>query len=352
MELVYRRIEYWIEGDWKQQQTLNKAPLDWSKLWKKTLKHTLFFAVAFIIGNTFLAYLIGSDRLVRMITDPVADHRGSLLALLGFSGVFYGVFAFMREQVCTTICPYVRLQGVLLDRHSTVIAYDHMRGEPRGLFRKGEDRGGAGKGDCIDCKACVHVCPTGIDIRNGTQLECVNCTACIDACDHMMTSVGLPTGLIRYASEREIADGKPWRFTTRMKAYTAVLTALVVVLLALILTRSDVEATVLRTPGTLFQKQDDGRISNLFNYKVVNKTTHDLSIHFKLIDVDGEVKVVGKELMLPKAELIEGEFFIALPPSEIQGYSTLVTVGVYSGDHLLDEVRASFVGPMTNRRRT
>lgn len=346
MELVYRRIEYAIEGDWKQQQSLNKGPWNTERLVKKTTKHFLFFAVAFIIGNTFLAYLIGSDRLIDLITVSPKAHWSGFVAILVFSGVFYAVFAFMREQVCTTICPYGRLQGVLLDRHSTVIAYDHVRGEPRGLFRKGEDRSTSGKGDCIDCKACVHVCPTGIDIRNGTQLECVNCTACIDACDHMMTSVGLPTGLIRFASEREIADRKPWRYTTRMKAYTIALAALVGVLLLLILTRTDVEATVLRTPGTLFQKQPDGRVSNIYAYKVVNKTSRDMPIRFELEGSKGEVRIVGREPLLHEAELIEGELFIVLPPEEIKSYSTLLTIGVFAGDKQVDELQTSFVGPI------
>lgn len=346
MELVYRRIEYAIEGDWKQQQALNKGPWNGERILKKTVKHFLFFAVAFFIGNTFLAYLIGSDRLLDLITVSPRAHWAGFVAMLGFSGIFYGVFAFMREQVCTTICPYGRLQGVLLDRHSTVIAYDHVRGETRSHFRKGEDRRAVGKGDCIDCKACVHVCPTGIDIRNGTQLECVNCTACIDACDHMMTSVGLPTGLIRFASEREIADAKPWRFTTRMKGYSAVLIALVGVLLTLILNRTDVEATVLRTPGTLFQKQQDGRVSNIYAYKVVNKTSRDMPIRFELENSQGEVQVVGKSLDLHKADLIEGELFIILPPQEIKSYSTLLTMKVMAGDKQVDELQTSFVGPI------
>jgi cytochrome c oxidase accessory protein FixG len=200
MEQVFRRIEYAIEGDWKQQQALNKGPYHHDKMGKKTVKHVLFFAISFLIGNTFLAYIIGSDELLRIVRADAAA-LGGLLAMGVFSGVFYGNFAFFREQACTTVCPYGRLQGVLLDRKSIVIAYDHVRGEARGCSARAKIASEVGKGDCIDCSACVHVCPTGIDIRNGTQLECVNCTACIDACDHMMTSVGLPTGLIRYASE-------------------------------------------------------------------------------------------------------------------------------------------------------
>ena len=349
MELVYRRIEYWIEGDWKDQMALNKGPWTWTRLGKKALKHALFFAIAFVIGNTFLAYLVGSDQLIHIITEPMGQHVGGFRAMIGFSLAFYGVFAFLREQVCTTVCPYGRLQGVLLDRSSMVIAYDHVRGEQRAKFRKGEERSTAGKGDCIDCKACVNVCPTGIDIRNGTQLECVNCTACIDACDHMMDSVGLPRGLVRYASESGIAEKKPFRFTTRMKAYSAVLTLLIGVIVALLVTRTDVETTVLRNPGTLFQKQDDGRISNLYQFKVVNKTSRDMPIHFVLLDAKGEVKLVGKELDLQKAQLMEGEMFIILDPGQMSGYNTEVTVGVFTGEKLLEKVRTSFIGPMAKR---
>lgn len=346
MELVYRRIEYWIEGDWKQQQALNRRAMDMDKLMRKAAKHVLFFLVAFVIGNTFLGYIIGSERLIQIVTEPPGQHLGGLAAMFGFSLVFYGVFAFLREQVCTTVCPYGRLQGVLLDRQSVVIAYDRVRGEQRAHFRKGEDRGSVGKGDCIDCKACVHVCPTGIDIRNGTQLECVNCTACIDACDHMMGAVGLPKGLIRYASESEIAERKPFRWTTRMKAYSAVLVVLIGVILTLIVLRSDVETTVLRTPGMLYQSRPDGRISNLYNYKVVNKTSRDMPIRFVLENVKGSIELVGKEIGLQPAALTQGSLFIILDPSAMSGMKTKVNIGVYANDRLLEEVSTTFVGPI------
>ncbi|MBL7950352.1 MAG: cytochrome c oxidase accessory protein CcoG [Flavobacteriales bacterium] len=349
MEQVFRRIEYAIEGDWKQQQALNKAPYSNEKVLKKTTKHVLFFIISFLISNTFLAYIIGSDELLRIMREPAAQHAGGLIAMVGFSGVFYGNFAFFREQACTTVCPYGRLQGVLLDRKSIVIAYDHVRGEARGLFRKGEERGEVGKGDCIDCKACVHVCPTGIDIRNGTQLECVNCTACIDACDHMMTNVGLPTGLIRYASEAEVADKQPFKFDLRMKAYTGVLGAIVGVLVTLIALRSDTDSTLLRTPGMLFQERPDGRISNLYALKTVNKTQHDLTLRLELIDRQGEVQLVGKALNAEAGQLAQGELFIILSKDQLDGMKTKLVVGVYSGDRLLEKVKTSFVGPITAR---
>ncbi len=351
MEMVFRRIEYAIEGDWKQQQALNKGPMTNTKIGKKTLKHAIFFTISFLIGNLFLMYIIGSDSVIRIVREPMSHHWGGLLAMGVFSGVFYGNFAFFREQACTTVCPYGRLQGVLLDRKSIVIAYDRVRGEVRSLFRKGEDRAAVDKGDCIDCHACVHVCPTGIDIRNGTQLECVNCTACIDACDHMMTSVGLPTGLIRYASEEEITDKRPFRFNARMKAYSVVLLVLVGALTTLILMRTDTETTILRTPGMLYQTREDGRISNLYAIKTVNKTPYDLPLRLELMNVEGEVELIGRTLDLKGGELGRGEAFIILDKDQLNGMKTKVVVGIYSGDELLEEVSTSFVGPINTTKK-
>ncbi|HRP61174.1 MAG TPA: cytochrome c oxidase accessory protein CcoG, partial [Vicingus sp.] len=220
MEMVYRKIEYWIDGDYKEQQLLKKQPWDLEKIGKRGLKYSLFYLIAVIISHTFLAYIIGSDELLKIQRAPIKEHLGGFIAILAFSWVFFFVFAWFREQVCLIVCPYGRLQGVMLDRNSLVVAYDYIRGEGRAKFRKNEDRKEARKGDCIDCNQCVNVCPTGIDIRNGTQLECINCTACMDACDHMMESVKQPIGLIRIDSENAIAEGKRVKFSTRSKAYT------------------------------------------------------------------------------------------------------------------------------------
>jgi len=221
----FRRIEYWIEGDRGKQIRLKKMEWNAEKIKKRVLKWTVFFVISFLIANVFLAYLIGSDQLIRYIWDGPSKHASTLISLLIFTGVFYFIFAWFREQVCIIVCPYGRLQGALLDNKSIVVAYDHKRGEKeegRAKFNKKEDRPASGKGDCIDCFACVHVCPTGIDIRNGTQLECVNCTACIDACDHMMEAVDLPKGLIRYTSEDNIEKKEKFKFTPRLKGYTVV----------------------------------------------------------------------------------------------------------------------------------
>ncbi len=264
MEMVFRRIEYVIEGDWTKQKKLNKQAWNSEKILKKTSKHILFWGVSFLIANTFLAYVIGSKALWEIQMDNPSEHIGGLVAILIFTTVFYGVFAFLREQVCTTICPYGRLQGVLLDQKSIVVAYDHKRGERengRAKFRKNEDREAEGKGDCIDCKQCVNVCPTGIDIRNGTQLECVNCTACIDACDYMMESVGLPKGLIRFESEEGIEKGTKFKWTKRNIGYSIVLGLIMTLLTFLVVTRKNYPPrTHPRMYPMIYKNGYDGRI--------------------------------------------------------------------------------------------
>lgn len=348
MEMVFRKIEYWIEGDWKHQQALKKMEWNAEKIRKKTLKHIVFYGISFLIANTFLAYIIGSDELIKIIADPPSQHIAGLISILIFSAIFYGVFAKFREQVCIVVCPYGRLQGVLLDRNTIVVAYDRLRGETRAKFKKNESRSEAKKGDCIDCHHCVDVCPTGIDIRNGTQLECVNCTACIDACNHMMDSVGLQPGLIRYASESEIAERKPFKFTTRMKAYSAVLTLLIVAMTALLVTRSDISATILRTPGMLFQEQEGGKISNLYNYKIINKTGHAIPLSIKPIDPNIEIKFVGSDkIVVNEQGMAQGALFIYADKSKLKKMKSKFTLGFYSGDELLYKTKTTFIGPVT-----
>jgi cytochrome c oxidase accessory protein FixG len=344
MEMVFRKIEYLIEGDANKQRALDKAPMSATKLFKKATKHIVFFIISFLIANTFLAYLISTDELFKIITEPVSEHIGDLTSMLIFTGVFYWVFAFFREQVCTVVCPYGRLQGVLLDKNSIVVAYDYMRGEKRGKIHKGEERT---IGDCIDCHQCVAVCPTGIDIRNGTQLECVNCTACIDACDHIMDKVGLPRGLITYASEKGIAERKKLSFSPRIMGYSAVLVLLLGILSFALISRNDTESTILRTPGVMYQENPDGTVSNLYNFKVNNKTHQDLPIQFKVKDLNARIKIIGLDTVISKKESsAQGSMFIFIPPSELKKRSTKIKIEVYSNGRLLETVKTSFLGPV------
>ncbi|MGE5944327.1 MAG: cytochrome c oxidase accessory protein CcoG [Flavobacteriales bacterium] len=355
MEMVFRRIEYWIEGDRGKQIRLSKQPWNAEKIRKKGLKLIIFLFISFIIANVFLAYLISSDTLISYITDNPLNHISTLISLLIFTAVFYFVFAWFREQVCVIACPYGRLQGVLLDNKSIVVAYDHKRGEGekgRKKIKKNEDRQALGFGDCIDCFQCVHVCPTGIDIRNGTQLECVNCTACIDECDSIMESVNLPKGLIRYASEDNIEKKAPFRLTARMKGYIAVLTILIGLLTGMLFLRSDLEATILRLPGQLYEHKENNIISNVFTYKVVNKTTHDIKdVHFELLSHKGNLRLVTTNdyVIVPGQKFLEGTLFVEINNAALTGDRNKIKIGVYSGDKLIETTTVNFLGPRSYR---
>ncbi|WP_323788029.1 cytochrome c oxidase accessory protein CcoG [Psychroserpens sp.] len=351
MEMVFRRIEYWIDGDRNKQRKLQRQKWNAEKIRKRLLKWFIFLVISFLIANVFLAYLIGSDKLLKYIIDGPFEHLGTLFPLIIFTGVFYFVFAWFREQVCIIACPYGRLQGVLLDNKSIIVAYDHKRGEAengRKKFRKNEDREALGHGDCIDCLQCVNVCPTGIDIRNGTQLECVNCTACIDECDHIMESINLPKGLIRYASEDNIEKGKKFEFTPRLKGYSAVLFILVGVLVGMLLLRNDVEARVLRLPGQLYEHKGETIISNVFTYKLINKTTEKIeNVNFKLRKYKGEIKLVSNTGLIEVEEqgLAEGTLFIEIDKSELKGDKNKLMIEVYSGEELIETTTVNFLGP-------
>jgi cytochrome c oxidase accessory protein FixG len=350
MEMVFRRIEYWIDGDRGKQIRLAKQPWNAEKIRKRLLKWVIFFFISFLIANIFLAYIIGSDRLLEYITEGPLENLGTFIPLLIFTAVFYFVFAWFREQVCIIACPYGRLQGVLLDNKSIIVAYDHKRGEKekgRAKFSKQEDRAATGKGDCIDCHQCVQVCPTGIDIRNGTQLECVNCTACIDACDSIMDSVDLPRGLIRYASEESIEKKVGFRFNARLKGYSVVLTILIVVFGTMLFLRNDLEARILRLPGQLYEHKENNMISNVYTYKLFNKTTKDIDhVSFKLLSHQGTISMVkNEEFKVPKQGLEEGTLFIEIDAAELTGDKDKVKIGVYSGDKLIETTKTAFLGP-------
>lgn len=351
MEMVFRRIEFWIDGDRTKQIKLTKQEWNSEKIKKRALKWSIFLMISFLIANVFLAYLIGSDKVIQYVIDGPSAHLSTLFPLGIFTAVFYFVFAWFREQVCIIACPYGRLQGVLLDNKSIVVAYDHKRGEAengRKKWRKNEDRTGLGHGDCIDCKQCVHVCPTGIDIRNGTQLECVNCTACIDECDSIMEKVGLEQGLIRYASEAEIENKEPFKLTARLKGYIAVLIILTGVLTGMLFLRNDVEARVLRLPGQLFEHKANNIISNVFTYKLVNKTNKEIDdVVFKLRKYKGTIKLVSTKdnFFVPAQGIAEGTLFIEINKSDLTGDKNKLMIEVYSHEQLIETTTVNFLGP-------
>ena len=382
MEMVFRRIEYWIEGDANAQRRLDKAPWNTTKIWKKSLKQALFIGISILIAHTFLAYIIGIKEVWQIATDPIGEHSGGLIAMVIFTAAFYGVFSVLREQVCTTICPYGRLQGVLLDEDSLAVSYDFERGEPRGKLVKTKNKKQAKKsscndgcgscgsactsalstsletmfsdlkpelkpqGDCIECSLCVQVCPTGIDIRNGVQLECVNCTACMDACDEVMVKIGKPEGLIRIDSYNGIVNKTKSIWNRRVVAYSLVLVALMGLESFLFLSRSEVETLLLRTPGMLYQTTEDGYISNLYNYQLINKTDKVVDITF---GVEGMEYIVFEPVGAPPSTLenavTEGAVFIKIPKDKITNRSTKLEVNVYGDGEIIDEATTTFLGP-------
>lgn len=351
MEHVFRKIEYMIEGDRPKQMKLANQPWDEEKIRKRLLKWVIFGLISFFIANIFFSYIIGIDALVDLIKEGPVKNLSTFIGLIIFTGLFYFVFAWFREQVCTLVCPYGRLQGVLIDKKTIIVAYDFKRGERtagRAKFRKGEDRIAAGKGDCIDCKQCVVVCPTGIDIRNGTQLECVNCTACIDACDEVMDKINLPRGLIRYASEENIETGKKFKFTTRMFAYTVVLLAIVTAINVFLFNRNQVEVKFLHVPGRNYRMEGNS-VSNLYQYTLYNKTNGELKVRFALKShKDGTIRVVSgpSPVILPKGSISQGSVEVRIPREDLKSYKErVVMIAVDENGKELDDYSTSFSAP-------
>ena len=348
LEMVYRRIEYWIEGDSIAQRKLSKAPWTGKKVWKRTLKHTIFALIALAVSHTVIGFVVSMDTIIENYQQPFAENLIFWVVVAINAGAFYFVFSWFREQACIFICPYGRLQGVLLNNKSLVISYDHVRGEPRGKLKKQATN--PDQGDCIDCKACVAVCPTGIDIRNGTQLECVNCTACIDACDDIMDKVNKPRGLVRYASQEMIETGKKFKVTTQAYVYAAGLTAIMVAFFVFLSNSGDLHTKLLRARGQTYTMTSEGNVTNLYDISVTNKSKKDRNLDFRLADgTKGELLLIGSQdltLDLPADGLSEGKLLVELPPESLQGLSFEIEIEILEDDKVVETVTTKFNGPM------
>jgi cytochrome c oxidase accessory protein FixG len=350
MEMIFRKVEYWIEGDATNQKKLAEQPWNEEKILKRTAKHFLFLAISFVLAHIALAWIVGVEQVSKNFTTPPFQNLGGFIPMVVSTLVIYGIYIRFREQMCTTFCPYGRLQGVILGNDTMVVAYDYKRGEPRG---KVKDKEAKHLGDCIDCNLCVKVCPTGIDIRHGTQLECVNCTACIDACDDIMTKLDRPKKLIGFHSIESIETGKKFRLSARQKAYSVLMVLVLGVSFALGFLRTDVQSTVLRAPGTLYYKNDDGTISNLYKVQILNKTFEEIPFVITTDFENARIELVGnhKEInTLPPSERTELMFFVFIPRAQINQLSTKVKIFVQSPDGKnLDKDKTTFLGPMTKK---
>lgn len=265
LEGVFRRIERWIEGPRAQRLRRNATGLTMDKLWRKLLKHAIYIVLALLLSHVFVSYFVSLPSLVEMVHRNPAEHPTAFTWVVVMSAILYFNFSWFREQLCLIICPYGRLQSALTDRDTMVIGYDWNRGEPRGKASDPEN------GDCVDCKRCIVVCPTGIDIRNGLQMECVGCAACVDACDEIMDKVGRPTGLVRYDSLNGL-EGKPKHTgRPRLYFYGAIVSLWLVGAVFAFAQSADFEANVLRHGNTPFMVVD-GQVRNSLRIHLFNKT--------------------------------------------------------------------------------
>ena len=349
MEMVFRKIEYFIEGDARDQKALDSATWNRTKIIKKASKHITFALLSFVISNWLLAYIIGYEDLLKIVTDDPRQHLTGLGFMMAFTIVFYLIFARFREQACTFICPYGRFMSATIDENTMVVAYDFKRGEKRSPVNRRvsfDARRAEGFGDCVSCRECVSVCPTGIDIRNGTQMECLNCTVCIDACDRVMSKIGRPEGLIRYASLNSIERGEKFRFTVRMRWYSVVLGALIALFVTLLFTRSELDSTILRAPGALFQELPENKISNLYIVKTINKSSHNLTVEFRLENFQGDVKLMGRgAFSAPREAIAQTSMLITVDRNTLTSPKTKLRIGVFGNGKRMETINTVFVGP-------
>ncbi len=351
MEMLFRKLEYAIEGSAEQQLRRDRDPWTVERTIRKGIKHSLFFALSFAIANVFLAWIIGAGPLFRIVTDPPRQHLVGLAAISIFSLVFYAVFARFREQACVLACPYGRMLSSLVDRHTVTVTYDAVRGEPRSKLVRSHDSS-RDAGDCIDCHRCVTVCPTGIDIRNGIQLECVACTACIDACNDVMARIGRPSGLIRHTSPAAIATGAPSWLRTRVLAYVAVWIVLVSASTLLLATRPELDFVILRQPGTLYATVAGGDLANFYMLEAMNRTQRSAPITIDVIEpAGGSVTILGSSPLVPAYGVLDARLLLRLPVSSIHGPTTPVRFAVRSDGHVVQQIDSAFLGPTSTTRQ-
>ncbi|RME14444.1 MAG: cytochrome c oxidase accessory protein CcoG [Bdellovibrio sp.] len=285
---VFRRIEKWVEGSHIKRRKLDQAPWTAQKVFKKTLKWTLFILTSLVLTHSFLAYFVGAERLIGMVTSSPKENWTSFLFILVTTGLVLFDFAWFREQFCIIVCPYGRFQSVLMTSRSLAVLYDEKRGEPR----RGKDP--HKQGDCVDCFKCVNVCPTGIDIRNGIQMECIACTSCIDACDEVMTKLKKPRGLIRYSSEAEM-QGQPktyWR--PRAFIYLTLILLMVVGLGVGLSRREAFNISIVRSHDLPYKKVANQKNTylNHFNLYIKNQTNKDTQLQVSLLKAPSHVKLI------------------------------------------------------------
>lgn len=340
MEFIYRPLERLIEGDANQRRKLDKAPWTLSKIKIKGIKYITFMFVSWYLASTVLAYFIGRERLITMMMDYPWNNLSTYLLTLALMGILTFQFGWFREQFCTVLCPYARFQSVLLDDSSLLVGYDTKRGEPRGKQSETD------KGDCIDCGLCTRVCPTGIDIRNGLQLECIQCALCADACDSIMTKVGRPLGLIRYDTERGLRGERTKFLRPRVLVYATILGILLTTFGYFLTTRELSEAQILHAKDSLFKTLPDGRIENHLDLHLSNK---DEVVHYYSVSVENapEVELVMpiNPFPVPASTVSKAPLFVHLPANLLSNGTLPVVIVVKDESNFKVKIPINILGP-------
>ena len=341
MEFLFRPIERLFEGG-----RSGSLALDRQHAWlhpRRLAKNAVYLLLALVLAHTFLAYFVGTEQLAVWVRQSPYDHPTSFLVMATTTALVFLDFAWFREQTCLVACPYGRIQSVLLDRESLIVAYDSRRGEPRTKGTRARD---AAAGDCIDCGACVLTCPTGIDIRDGLQMECIHCTQCADACDAIMDRVGTPRGLIRYSSRDALEGVQRRMLRPRVVLYPAALALFVGGLVYALATRETAEVTLLRGVGEPFMQEPDGRIANQIRIKVQNRSDHDHAYAIALSNAGGATMIAPENpLTVAAGDVRTTSVFVLVPPGEFHHGATSVTFRVRDEGGFRGDFPYRLVGP-------
>jgi len=339
MEFLYRPLENLIEGGRKRHMELDESGPNARRI----LKYVVFFFVSAFLANTFLAYFVGWDRLLGWMTSPPTRHPAAFAVMFGTTLLMFFDFAYFREQTCIVACPYGRFQSVLLDRQSLIVGYDRERGEERAPFRKKEERTA---GDCIDCGLCVSTCPTGIDIRDGLQMECIHCTQCIDACDAVMDRVGFEPGLISYTSQAELESGKRSFLRPRLIVYSAILLVMFGALAVSLAGKSSADVTLLRGLGAPFSVLPDGDISNQIRLKIANRSPEERSYLIELVDGESATLIAPENpLIVAAGETGMTGAFLTAPPAAFSAGELAITLRIGDGADFSRDISYRLLGP-------
>lgn len=348
MEFLFRPLERLIEGGAHGSLAIDRSGNRFHP--RRLIKFGLYALIALVLGNTFLAYFVGVDQLAVWMTQSPAEHPTAFAVMAVTSALVFADFAYFREQTCTIACPYGRWQSVLLDKSSLIVAYDPNRGEPR---QKGLKRRMPNAGDCIDCGNCVTTCPTGIDIRDGLQMECIHCTQCIDACDAVMDKIGKPRGLIRYTSRDALAGQPQHLLRPRTVVYPAVLVLFLGAFVFQLATKAPADVVLLRGVGAPFLVEPDGRVQNQVRIKISNRTAGERAYHIEVRGAEpGMVVIPVNPLPVARGETETTSLFVLLPADSFTDGARAITVVIRDDAGYVGEFPWRLLGPTNGHAGT